>query len=130
MAGNRAFGERIRQAREVKKRDNPSFSLRQFAMSVGISATFLSKVENGEFDPPAPDKIKRIAMLLDINADELLALANRIDPELPEIIREHPRAMADFLRTARDVQLSRQEIEAMTRRIREEHRVAKSGESG
>ncbi|MBF0128060.1 MAG: helix-turn-helix domain-containing protein [Magnetococcales bacterium] len=119
MAGNPAFGKRVRDLREAKKATDPSFSLRQFALAVGISATFMSKVENGEFDPPAFDKIKRMAALLEVDPDEFLALAGKIDPELPQIIREQPKAMADFLRTARDLNLGSNEITALTRLIRE-----------
>jgi len=118
MAGNPAFGRRVRELREKKRSTDPKFSLRQFAEAVGISPTFLSKVETGEFNPPAPDKIKRMADLLDVDSDELLALAGRVDPDLPEIIQEHPKAMANFLRTARELDLSEREIEALTRRIR------------
>ena len=101
MAGNKAFGKRIRDLREVKKKTDPRFSLRQFAEMVGISATFLSKVETGEFDPPKADNIKKMAALLGADADELLALAGKVDPELDHIIIGEPKAMAEFLRSAR-----------------------------
>lgn len=107
MAGTPAFGERIRTLREQKKAENPAFSLRQFAERVGISATFLSKVERGEFDPPAPDKIKRMAEELGLDADELLALAGRVDPDLNDIIKQQPKEIADFLRTAQGVSAER-----------------------
>lgn len=119
MAGNRAFGNRIREVRERKRASDPTFSLRQFAEKVGISATFLSKVERGEFDPPAAGKIMKMAELLGVNADELLALAGRVDPQLGEIIRDEPQAMAEFLRTAREHHLTADEIAAITRSIRE-----------
>jgi len=119
VAGNKAFGNRIRELREAKKRTDPKYSLRQFAQAAGISATFLSKVETGEFDPPAPGKIMKMAELLGVDSDELLALAGKVDPELPEIIREQPKAMADFLRTAREKKLSGEDIRALTRTIRE-----------
>ena len=101
MAGNPAFGKRVRDLRETKAKASPSFTLRQFATSVGISATFLSKVERGEFDPPAADKIMKMAELLGVDADELLALAGRVDPELNTIIRENPTVLPDLLRTVR-----------------------------
>lgn len=75
--------------------------LRKFAAAAGISATFLSKIERGEFDPPKADKVIRMAELLGEDPDELLALANKVDPELNEIIREQPVALADFLRTTK-----------------------------
>lgn len=96
MAGNKEFGERLRQLREERKHSNPAFSLRKFAQEAGISATFLSKIERGEFDPPKADKIIRMAELLDVDPDELLALAEKVDPSLNDIIREQPVALADF----------------------------------
>ena len=42
----------------------------------------------------------RIADLLDADRDELLALAEKVDPALNDIILEKPKAMAAFLRTA------------------------------
>jgi transcriptional regulator with XRE-family HTH domain len=100
MPLNRQFGNKIRQLRDAKKAVNPKFSLRQFAEAVGISATYLSRIENGDFDPPAPDTIKRMAALLETDADELLALAGKFDPDLQKIIMEKPKMMADFLRKA------------------------------
>ena len=116
MAGNREFGKRVRELREEKKRTDPAFSLRQFAERVGISPAFLSKVENGKFDPPSAENIQKMAELLGVDADELLALANRVGMDLPEIIIAKPKAMADFLRTARD--LSEENIEKLTRQAK------------
>jgi transcriptional regulator with XRE-family HTH domain len=118
MPGNPMFGRRIRELREAKKLVDPRFSLRKFAEAVGISATLLSKVETGEFAPPGPEKIKKMAQLLGVDADELLALANKVDPNLSAIIKEQPKAMADFLRTARDLNLSDDDLRKLTERLR------------
>jgi len=112
------FGQVVRDRREEKKKSDPRFSLRQFAQAVGISATFLSKVETGEFPPPSAEKIKKMAELLDLNADELLALAGKVDPDLPEIIREQPKAVADFLRTAQEHGLTEKDFQKLTDKIR------------
>jgi len=119
VPGNSEFGRRIRKLREARKRTDPNFSLRRFAEAIGISATYLSKVETGEFPPPASDKIKKMAQLLEQDPDELLALAGKFDPALSEIIREQPKALADFLRTAHEQQLTQEDIEELTKRIRE-----------
>lgn len=103
--------------------EDPEYSLRRFALRVGISATFLSKVETGEFAPPASDKIKKMAELLGQDADELLALAGKIDPDLETIIREQPREVAAFLRTIRDKPLSGRTIECITNQLRNEETV-------
>jgi len=101
VAGNKAFGDRVRELRETKLRTDPRFTLRRFAKIVEVSPTFLSKMERGEFDPPRPEKIMKMAELLGVDADELLALAGRVDPELNEIIREKPGVLPDLLRTLR-----------------------------
>ncbi len=71
------------------------------AKKVGVSPTYMSKVERDEFAPPAEDKVIKIAAIIGQDADELLALAGRVASELTDIIRERPREMADLLRAAR-----------------------------
>lgn len=116
MPGNKEFGERIRLLRELMKKTNPDFSLRKFAQIIGISATFMSKIERGEYDPPKAEKIIHMAELLEVDPDELLALANKVDPGLNEIIREQPVALADFLRTTRG--MSAEELLKITAKVR------------
>lgn len=103
--------------REAKRKTDPAFSLRRFAQAVGVSAAFLSKVEMGEALPPKAEKIIKMAELLDTNADELLALAGKVDPILPEIIREQPK-MANFLRTVREAKLTDEQIENLTNKVK------------
>ena len=95
-AGEERFGARVRRLREER-----DIGLRPFARMVGISATYLSKVERDELPPPAEERVKEIARLLGQDPDELLALAGRVASDLGEIIRERPREMASFLRTVR-----------------------------
>ncbi len=94
-AGER-FGARVRRLREAG-----GIGLRPFARMIGISATYLSKVERDELPPPAEGRVKEIARLLGQDPDELLALAGRVASDLGEIIKERPREMASFLRTVR-----------------------------
>ncbi len=89
------FGERVRALREARK-----ITLRRFAGTVGMSPTYLSKVERGEFPPPGEEKVLAIAEALQQDPDELLALAGRVASDLPAIIRRRPHEMATFLRTA------------------------------
>jgi len=112
MVGNPSFGQKIRIAREELKRSNPEYSLRRFAAAVGLSPTFISKIEKGEFAPPAADKIIKMAELLKLDADELLALANKVDPKLSVIIREQPKEMATFLRTVSG--MSAEQLKSLT----------------
>src|SRR5512134_601535 len=90
------FGTFIRREREAKE-----IGLRAMAKTIGVSPTYLSKVERDEFAPPAEDKVKKIAEILDLDADELLALADRVSSDLSDIIKEQPREMAALLRTTK-----------------------------
>lgn len=100
MDDTRTFGELIREEREKRKVGNPDFSLRKFAVRVGISPTFLSKVETGEFDPPKAEKVMKIADELGLDRNMLLAKAQKIDPELKRIVTQKQAELASFLRTA------------------------------
>lgn len=95
-AGREKFGAFIRREREAKE-----IGLREMAKKIGVSPTYLSKVERDEFPPPAEDKVRKVAGFLGLDADELLALAGRVASDLTDIIRERPREMADFLRAAK-----------------------------
>jgi len=90
-----SFGATVRWLRESQK-----IGLRKFAHTVGMSPTYLSKVERDEFKPPTEEKVKAIAEALGQDPDELLALAGRVPSDLTDIIQRHPREMATFLRAA------------------------------
>ena len=87
------FGKFVRRHREAK-----DIGLRQMSKMIGVSPTYLSKIERDEFPPPAEDKIMAIAEILNLDADELLALAGKISSDLTEIIKERPHEFAQLLR--------------------------------
>ena len=68
---------------------------------IGVSPTYLSKVERDEFPPPAEDKVKAIARILDCDADDLLARAGRVSSDITDIIKRHPVELAALLRTTK-----------------------------
>jgi transcriptional regulator with XRE-family HTH domain len=96
MAGRKSFGALVRREREAK-----DIGLREMAKKIGVSPTYLSKVERDEFPPPVEAKVRKIAEIIGRDADELLALAGRVASDLTDIIRQRPREMADFLRAAK-----------------------------
>jgi HTH-type transcriptional regulator, competence development regulator len=69
MAGRKSFGALVRREREAKE-----IGLREMAKKIGVSPTYLSKIERDEFDPPAEDKVRKIAEIIGRDPDELLAL--------------------------------------------------------
>jgi HTH-type transcriptional regulator, competence development regulator len=91
------FGERLRELRLAKK-----LTLRSLSEKVGVTFTYLSKIENhklsfGEF--PGDDLIRRLAVALDADPDELLLLAEKIPDALRRRILQRPdvfRRMADL----------------------------------
>jgi transcriptional regulator with XRE-family HTH domain len=114
----KSFGPTIRAWREEKK-----IGLRRFADQVGMSPTYLSKVERGDFPPPGEEKIVAIAVALEKDADELLALAGRVASDLSEIIQRTPREMATFLRAAKG--LTPKDLEQFTRQAEKKKRPEK-----
>src|SRR5690606_16680653 len=66
------FGERIRELRKAK-----NMSLRALGEAVGVSFTYISKIENEKLDfgdYPSEDLIRKLAQALDADEDELLVL--------------------------------------------------------
>ena len=90
------FGATVRREREKLK-----IGLREMAKMIGVSPTYLSKIERDEFPPPAEDKVRKIAEILGRDVDQLLALAGKVSSDLSEIIRERPRELAALLRTTK-----------------------------
>ena len=109
------FGETVRGLRHMK-----GIGLRKFAGIIGMSPTYLSRIERDEFPPPAEDRVVAIAKALDQDPDELLALAGRVASDLPEIIKRHPREMATFLRSTAG--LSADEIRQLAEEARRRRR--------
>jgi transcriptional regulator with XRE-family HTH domain len=91
------FGERIRGLRREKK-----LAQRALAGAVGVSFTYISKIENEKLDSgdfPSEDLILRLASAPQADADELLLLARKIPPRIRERVLQRPgafRRLADL----------------------------------
>ena len=110
-SGREKFGAFIR-----RKREGREIGLREMAKMIGVSPTYLSKVERDEFTPPAEDKVKAIARVIECDADELLALAGRVSSDISDIIKRQPVELAALLRStkglkAEDIVRLRQEAQ-------------------
>lgn len=109
-----SFGDYVRRRRELRRTDDPSFSLRQVAASIGVEPSYLSKIERGEQPPPSEETIVALARVLDDDPDVLLALAGKVSKELQAIIRKRPKLFADLIR-----QLKNMPDHAVLRLVRE-----------
>ena len=108
------FGKYIRGEREANK-----ITLRKFADQIGVTPTYVSKIERGEFKPPAEELIRKIARTLVLNEDKLLGLADKVSSDLPGIILRNPVDMPVFLRTAS--KLNAEELRTLTEEIKQKY---------
>ena len=86
MANNRnakSLGELIREAR------TPKGSLREFAKKLDITPSYLSDIENDR-RIPAENVLRRIADLLGLDFDELMAKGGRFGEDADRYMRRHP----------------------------------------
>ncbi|MBI5531795.1 MAG: helix-turn-helix transcriptional regulator [Deltaproteobacteria bacterium] len=104
------LGERIKRVRQERR-----LGLRETATKLNISATYLSRIETcQEASPPAEKVIRGLAELLQDDFDELMQLAGRVPQDVENVIKGDPR-MPEFLRTARDANVSGEDLLEMLR---------------
>jgi transcriptional regulator with XRE-family HTH domain len=104
------FGGFIRQKREAKE-----IGWREMAKMIGVSPTYLSKVERDEFSPPAEDKVRAIAGIIGCDVDDLLARAGRVSTDITDIIKRRPVELAALLRTTKG--LTAEDITNLARQV-------------
>jgi transcriptional regulator with XRE-family HTH domain len=98
----KSFGQIIRELR-IKNRDY--VSLREFARKVGLSAAYLSRIENEKEPPPSEQIIERLAEALGADKYELFSSAEKVPTEFLETFKKNPRSVASFMRKAKEVGL-------------------------
>jgi len=92
------FGDQLRRLRLQR-----GIGLSKLARAIGISPTYLSKIERGELPPPAERQVVAISKILGLDEDVFLAMAGRIASDLPAIIKDHPSEYAALLRAFRNL---------------------------
>ena len=99
------LGERIR-----RKRAEHKLGLRETAQKIGISPTYLSRIETSEEKtPPAEDVIRKLADLLQDEFDELMQLAGRVPEDALNVVKADA-TMPEFLRTVGERKLSGEDL--------------------
>jgi transcriptional regulator with XRE-family HTH domain len=77
---------------------------------VGISATFLSRIETGaEKAVPSEEVIRKLATALNEDFDVLMMLAGRIPSEVGDYVKADPR-LPEFLRRAKAANISGEKL--------------------
>jgi transcriptional regulator with XRE-family HTH domain len=86
------FGELLRELRSRK-----GLGIKRVAPELGISYTYLSKLESDQVRPSA-ELVGRMATYFEYDRDLMLLAADRVPPDILEILREHPEDAIDYLR--------------------------------
>ena len=78
-----SFGIAVREARQ-----RSNLTLKELATSAGISESYLSRIENAHCAPPISSAVKKLAEALGEDTEAFLILAQRVDQELLNSVRE------------------------------------------
>jgi transcriptional regulator with XRE-family HTH domain len=92
------FGQLVREKRLHGLGGAGEYSVRQVAKRIGVTPSFLSKVERGDLPPPSEETVKKLAAVLGANPDVLLALAGKVSSDLKEAIIKRPELFAELIR--------------------------------
>jgi nitrogen PTS system EIIA component len=115
MMLDRSFGETIRTSRLAT-----GLSLRNMAKALKITPSYLSDIENDR-RVPSEEVLQRIAQLLRVDFDHLMAIAGRFGADAERYLRRHPAAGVLFRkiteRNLRDDELQKllEEVDLFTR---------------
>lgn len=112
------FGSLLRDHRKRRR-----LTQQQLADAVGVDFTYISKVENGRVDPPSEATLQKIASVLEIDPEELLAHAGKVGPEIKTAAAAQPQ-LALLLRTIGRKQLTPEQYRRMLDIAMEEPRNA------
>ena len=88
------FGRHVRKLREQR-----GFTQQELADSVGVSVSYVSKVENERLhfgDYPSEKFIHKLAEELKADEDELLLLTDRVPRSIRKRIKQRPEAFRAF----------------------------------
>lgn len=90
-----SFGRQLRSLRESR-----GLSIRRLAKLARIDASNLSRVEHGQLLPPPPSAIARLAAVLQIDPEDLNALAWRLPEDVSSSVFRRPQLMMRLVRAA------------------------------
>ena len=97
MSKETTFGQRV-QALRVEKR----MGIRELGRALDISAMHISNLEKGK-SMPSSDLVEKIAAELQGDLDELLHLADQLDPAVVNVIQSNPYTVPSLLRSAKNL---------------------------
>ena len=87
-----SFGAILRQLRTQS-----GVSLKRLAPELGVTYTYLSKLENSEVGP-SEQMVGKVAKYFEYDPDKLLLTAGKVPQEVLQILRDNPDEALEFLR--------------------------------
>ena len=97
MTDELTLASRVKELRTGK-----NMGIRELGRAVDVTGMHISNIEKGK-STPSPELVQKIAKALDANVDELLYLADQVDPEVVDVIHNNPYAIPTFLRSAKNL---------------------------
>ena len=92
MKMKKNFGNIVRELREKK-----GLGIKRLGPDIGVSYTYLSKIENDK-TKPSEEFIEKIADYFEYEKEELLIRSGRLPKDIIDIIKENPKDAVDLLR--------------------------------
>ncbi|MBW1849010.1 MAG: helix-turn-helix transcriptional regulator [Deltaproteobacteria bacterium] len=89
---NKSFGSFVKDLRH-----NKGLSIKNLGSKLDINYSYISKIEN-DHSIPSEDFIKKVAEIFGHDKEELMLRAGKIPGDIIEILKNNPKAAADFLR--------------------------------
>ena len=104
------FGGRIQRLRRER-----NLTQRDVASKLGIDFTYLSKLENNRGDAPGEETVRRLAQVLGVDEEELLAAAGK----LPAALRDRAQQDVEFARFLRRLpDISDKQLRAISKQLK------------
>ena len=109
------LGQQIR-----KLRNKMDMGVRELGRAVNVSGVHISSIEKDK-NTPSPELLRKIALVLGEDIDKLLSMADQVDPEVIDVIKDSPAAVPSFLRSAKGLTKSQwaeleKTVQAMARK--------------
>ena len=92
-------------AEYLKPQNRKRMGVRELGRAADVTGMHISNMEKGK-SLPSPELIVKLAKALDADVDEMSYQADHIAPEVVDVIQNQPKAVPNFLRSAKDLTLS------------------------
>jgi len=86
------LGEYIRSLRTKR-----GIGVRELGRAVDVSGVHISSIEKDK-NTPSPELLRKIAVVLSVDVDKLLSMANQVDPEVINVIKDSPFSSSKLLK--------------------------------